>query len=138
MGLYLIRIIMQQGEVRDLLRKRDGGRIDSYIPRTARKKDKEQDLMNILQAWTHCLLAFKHIYPEAAFSRRDILGIAVPVVSSKPLKDYLDGFFGKLRPHLPHLNHLQIAILTQNGHPIEVNTLNIDSQEEENHEQSQP
>jgi len=54
---------MNQGEVRDLLKKRDGGKIDSYIPRTVKKKDKEQDLMNILQTWTHCLLAFKHIYP---------------------------------------------------------------------------
>ena len=56
------------------------------------------------------------------------------MASSKPLKEYLDHFFGKLKPHLTHLNHLQIVILAQNGHPIEFNTINIDAMEEKNEE----
>ena len=111
------------------MRKRDGSKIDSYIPKTVKKKEKEQDISNLLQTWVHCLLHHKNIYPEHAFTSRDILGITLPIASSIPLKQYLDHFFSKLEPHLHQLNHLQILILTSNEHIIEVHTLYIDNLE---------
>jgi hypothetical protein len=96
-----------------LLKKRDGGKIDAYIPGSLRKKEKHCDLMNILQTWTHCLLYYKGIYPKDAFTERNLLGLTLPMASAEPLKNYLDDFFDKLRPHIDHLNHLQILIITK-------------------------
>ena len=112
-----------------MLKKRDGGKIDSYIPKTIKKKEKELDLLNLLQIWTHCLLHHKNIYPPHAFVQRDVLGITVPTASSPPLQQYLDHFFQKLQPHLSHLNHLQILLLTPTQHLIEIHTLHIDDLE---------
>lgn len=58
---------MQQAEIREVLRKKDGGKIDSYLLRSAKRKGLEGDLMNMLQTWSHSLLYHKHIYPPAAF-----------------------------------------------------------------------
>jgi hypothetical protein len=82
--------------------------------------------MNLLQTWLHCLLAYKNLYPPSAFSKRDILGLEVPVASPGPLQSYLDNFFSQLRPHIPHLNHLQVLIMTPDGFIKETNTLSID------------
>ena len=45
---------------------------------------------------------------------------------SPPLRDYLDSFFAKLRPLLPKINHLQLAICSQQGEILETHTLHID------------
>ena len=85
--------------------------------------------MNLLQTWTHSLLYYKKLYPQNAFTERDVLGVKVYVVSSTILKNYLDEFFSKLRNHKDHLNHFQIVLLGKEGQIIEANTLHIHSSE---------
>ena len=101
------------------------------MPRKVFKKVQQNEVMNILQTWTHSLLYHKNMYPPKAFQKRDILGIGVYVASSPPLKKYLDTFFKELLTHLNHLNHLQILIMNKYGVLLEVNTLYIDSLETE-------
>ena len=99
------------------------------MAKTVKRKEKYQDLTTLLQAWVHCLLHHKNLYPSYAFVERDILGITVPVASAVALKEYLDTFFMKLEPHLPYLNHLQILILSSSEQIIEIHTLHIDNLE---------
>lgn len=113
-------------EIRDLLKRRDRGKLDSYMRIIARKKEEESDLMNLLQAWVHSLLFYKQIYAPEAFHERTILGVSVFVASSPPLREYLDDFFQKIKPHLSHLNHLRLIILDHNHKIVEVNTLHIE------------
>ena len=82
--------------------------------------------MNLLQTWVHSLLYYKQIYAPEAFQERAILGISVFVASSPPLKQYLDDFFKRVKPHLAHLNHLRLLILAPNDSVVEVNTLHIE------------
>lgn len=117
---------MHGAEIRDLLKRRDRGKLDSYMRIVARKREEEGDLMNLLQAWVHSLLYYKQIYAAEAFHERTILGVRVFVASSPPLRQYLDDFFKKIKPHLSHLNHLRLVILGHNDSIVEVNTLHIE------------
>lgn len=101
--------------------------MDAYMAKHLKGPEQQLNLSNLLQTWTHCLLYHKCIYPKDAFAERELLGVSVQAASSPPLKDYLDGFFEQLRPHLAHLNHLQILILTPQNQLIEANTLHIDA-----------
>lgn len=82
--------------------------------------------MNLLQTWVHSLLYYMQIYPQEAFHERTILGISVFAASSPPLKEYLDDFFQKIKPHLNHLNHLRLIIYGPGERIEEVNTLHIE------------
>jgi len=42
------------------------------------------------------------------------------------LKQYLDDFFNKLKPHLGHVNHLKVMILGSRGQVEETNILFIE------------
>lgn len=77
---------MEQEEISEILTKQDDGKLDSYLPKTANKKEDQHDLMNIVQTWSHSLLYHKNIYPQDAFCQRNILGATVYVASAAPLK----------------------------------------------------
>jgi hypothetical protein len=62
--------MMQSEEIKEILRRKDGGKIDSYILKNNKKKATELCLMNVLQTWTHSLLYYKQIYPADAFAER--------------------------------------------------------------------
>jgi cobyrinic acid a,c-diamide synthase len=109
---------MDQEEIRHVLRKKEGGKIDSYIQQKAKKKEEEIDLKNLMKIWTHSLLYHKNIYPPEAFAERQLLGQKVFVATAESLRDYLDDFFDKLQPHIAHLNHLQILLTTPQGDPF--------------------
>lgn len=74
----------------------------------------------------HSLLFSRRIYPLEAFQQREVLGIQVQTASSPPLKQYLDEFFNKLKPHLAHINHLKVIILGSRGNIEETNILFIE------------
>lgn len=61
---------MEPEEIREILRKKDGGKIDTYVQRNTRKREVQGNLMNLLQTWTHSLLYYKRIYPQEAFVER--------------------------------------------------------------------
>lgn len=117
---------MDKGEVRELLKKRGAGKIDAYLRLAARQKESESDLWNLLQTWAHCVLYYLRMYPREAFQERQMLGISVFVASSPPLKQYLDEFFNKIKPHLPHINHLKILIYASQHRLQQIHTLNIE------------
>ena len=77
---------MEQEEITQLLKKQDGGKIDTYISKITKKKEEEHSILNLVQTWAHCLLYHKNIYPKDAFCERNILGVSVFVASSPPLK----------------------------------------------------
>lgn len=58
------------------------------------------------------------------------MGVSVFAASSPPLKEYLDGFFADLKPHLPKLNHLQIVLVDTSNSTLEINTLHIQDLEQ--------
>lgn len=82
-------------------------------------------MLNLLQTWLHSLLYHSRIYPDSAFQERQVLGVTVFVASSPPLKEYLDCFFQKLRPHLSQVNHLRVIFFSGNNF-IQANTMHID------------
>jgi hypothetical protein len=45
------------------------------------------------------------------FHQRDILGVPVFVAKEGPLKKYLDKFNEKIKPHVNHLNSIEVVIL---------------------------
>lgn len=102
-------------DIKSLLRKRDLSKIDTFLPRSHPKKQSQTDLLNLLQTWTHSLLHHKNLYPHDAFAQRQILGIPVLIASAKPLSTFLDEFFVSLKGIVDMLNHLTVAILSEEG-----------------------
>lgn len=76
-----------------MLKKREGSKLETFGGKTTRRTDKEQDAMNLMQTWVHSLLYHKNIYPEEAFTEKDIMGLPIFIASSTTLTDYLDEFF---------------------------------------------
>jgi hypothetical protein len=116
---------MEGKEVRELLQKRGGGKMDGYLRVEARLREGKSDLCNLLQVWLHALLHSRNIYPREAFQEREVLGVTVYAVSSPPLKQYLDDFFGKVRTQLRQLNYIRMVVYAS-GSVVETNTLFID------------
>lgn len=84
--------------------------MDAYLRVEGRLREVKSDLWNLLQIWLHSLLHSRNIYPQQAFHQREVLGIPVYVVSSPPLKQYLDDFFAKIKPQINQLNYLRIVV----------------------------
>jgi hypothetical protein len=122
---------MNRLEIREMLKKRGAGKIDDYLKVVSLKKENESDLLNLAQTWLHCLLYYKRIYPSDAFQERQILGIPVFVAACPPLKEYLDDFFNRVKPHLPHLNHLKVIIYASANREEEIHTLHVQDLTEE-------
>lgn len=54
---------MERSEIKDLLKKKDLSKLNSFILKSNKKKQVNCDLMNLIQSWVHCLLYYKKIYP---------------------------------------------------------------------------
>lgn len=116
---------MEKREIRELLQKREAGKMDGYLRVEARLREGKSDLCNLLQIWLHSLLHSRNIYPQEAFHQREVLGVPIYAVSSPPLKQYLDDFWAKVKPQLRQLNYLRMIVYAS-GSVLETNTLFID------------
>jgi hypothetical protein len=55
---------MDKSEIKELLRRKGAGKLDSFLKIGTKKKEKETDILNLLQTWLHSLLYYSRIYPD--------------------------------------------------------------------------
>lgn len=73
------------------------------------------DLLNLSQAWVHCVLYSANVYPKQSFQTRTMYGIEMPVSKSKAVKEYLTRIFEKVRGCIQQINFIEIEVATKNN-----------------------